>query len=313
MMRRECSPWTIAPALACCALFGDPGVSAACDRASSPLEDRVVGVSAADAVAVVEAVKVGGGPASVRVVEPLEGSLAKGAGIPIQGVLSRDEAMDRAFCGVATMTPGQRYVVRLFGPVPGRSEYHLIDPVGGISDHTPGEEASVRQALAAKLPSSAWRTSQPGVDAKLLVDASRASSKGELDLVVLLRNTGEAAIELQYRDWPVAERSSCSLDVVHIASKKEVQARDVPISKKDIADYFSKHGRRYVSKIEPGEIHMFRLPRVTSAARGWGYKEELGFRFYPPTTPGPHRVSAKCARLFGGGTVVTTAALEVRL
>jgi len=146
-----------------------------------------------------------------------------------------------------------------------------------------------------------------------MVDVEGRSDKGEINLLVLMRNTGQSAVDFTYKSWPEEEQSKCSLQIENLASKKRVEAKEVPIAKKDIVDYFSKHGRSYQTKIEPGESHLHRLPRVTTAGRGWGYKEELGFRYYPLSQPGEHSISAECSNLLGPGSVITTEALTVTL
>src|SRR5262249_45648182 len=151
----------------------------------------------------------------------------------------------------------------------------------------------IKDAVAKPQPASPWKSNATNLDTRL-VRAAGGANKDDVDLLVLLRNTGKSPRTFEYRDWPLATKSQCSLEVVNLATKQKAAAKDVPIPKQDIADYFSKYGSHFTVKIAPGESHVMPLWRVTTAKKGWGYKEELGFRFYPVTTPGRHSVAAQC-------------------
>ena len=96
------------------------------------------------------------------------------------------------------------------------------------------------------------------------------------------------------------------------AAGLQVPARPVPIAARDIRAYFAKHGPRYDLTLAPGDTAMLGLDRVTTAAPGWGYKERLGFVYYPPPAPGRYTIAARCTNLVGARGF-GTAALAVTL
>ncbi|APR78198.1 Hypothetical protein A7982_03545 [Minicystis rosea] len=286
------------------ALAGD---GAACDRAASPLDDPAVAVAVADVVAAVDVIAVGGGSASVVVQGLLKGPVARGDKLEIDGVKSRSEGRD---CGASTVEVGKSYLVMLFRPVPGAAKYDLVEPASSVVPNETASWTAMEAAVAKHHPTSAWHTGASGVQTRLVLDPH--SEKGEVDLFVLARNTGKTAIDFTRKYWPEAEQTKCSLSIAD-AAKKPVDARDVPIPKQDIAAYFAKHPGLYTVKVNPGASHLLRLPRITTAASGWGYKEELGFKFYPVRQHGPHTVAADCANVLGPGSRMTTAELNATL
>jgi hypothetical protein len=280
----------------------------ACDRALSPLEPPEVAVAVADVVIVGKVEKMEGAVATVKVVTGVAGGLSPGDSLRV-GALRADDDVDR--CGPMTVGVGKTYVMMLWRPRGTLATYHLVDPYGGIQTHTPATETRYRTALATRHAHSPWHD-QAGVATQLVLDADPAHP-GDVDLVVILRNTGGQPVRFTYRDWPRATQSRCALDVVHTASKTAVPARPVPIAPRDISDYFSRHGRKYEVELAPGAAHTMRLERVTTAKPGWGHKEALGFAYYPIATAGPHRITADCVNLLGKGSRVRTAPLELVL
>lgn len=283
--------------------------SAACDRARSPMETPAVGIAVADVAIVGEVTKLDGKIATVKIARALKGAGSAGDTIRVHGVTGI-EPMTR-MCGMKALEVGKPYILLLWSPAGAATGFHLVDEMGGIADHTAAAEQQFKAALAQQHPHSAWHTEQ-GIMTQLVLEPNPAH-KRDVDLLIVLRNTTAQPIRLAYRDWPLATKSKCALDVVHTATKRKVASQDVPIPKRDITAYFSKHGRSYDVAIEPGASHVFRLARVTTALPGWGYKEELGFVFYPIGTPGAHAISAVCSNLFGAGTTTSTEAISLLL
>lgn len=293
-----------------------PGPSDACDRPRSPLEDAGIGVAAADVVATVEVSSLAGGVATAKVLEVLKGAgpdAAPGKSLRVEAVRSLQEVAPRGGCGEAFAEVGKEYLALLWRPLDGASAHRLVDPIGGWKPAAADLRRAMAEAIARDHPRSAWSAPGQGLRTMLLRGGPSPGGKDEIDLLVLLRNVGRAPLVLTHRDWPEAERSDCRLQIASVPTKKPVEARDVPIPKKDIADYFSKHGRRFEATIAPGEARFLTLQRVTTAAPGWGYKEDLGFRYYPVAEHGPHRIVAACRNYFGPGSSFATEPLETAL
>jgi len=284
--------------------------AAACDLAGSPLDDPAVRAALADVVAVVEVTAVGDGAASAVVTSTLKGSPKKGDALVINGLLTRDEAGSRGDCGVASVDVGKPYVVTLWSPVPGSTKYDLVDPRSPAMADDAATRAAIAAALARHSPTSAWQASASGFQTRLALDPD--ARKGDVDLFVLARNIGPIAVTLVHKSWPEAQQTRCLLRIVD-AANRAIDAQDVPIAKQDIAAYFMRSGQTYRVSVEPGHSHVISLRRVTTAASGWGYKEDLGFKYYPIVQHGPHSVAAECANFLGPGSTLTTATMVATL
>jgi hypothetical protein len=272
------------------------GRAEACDRASSPLETPAAAVAVADAVVVAEVTQAAAGAATVRIGAVLKGAVHAGDTIVVRANIA---GPDRGRCDGPGLEPAKRYLLSLWSPAGAIKDYHPVDEYGGVALYSPGAEKELRDALAQQHPHSPWQLSQTGIFAQLMLDPGPRDNKGDVDLVVVLRNTTARTLELDYTSWPRVTQSHCTLDLVNVATKQKVAPKDVPISKHDIEKYFSLHGHKYKLAIAPGQAHLFRLGQVTTAKAGWGYKEELGFLYYPIATPGSHTIAATCRNLFG--------------
>jgi hypothetical protein len=290
----------------CVALGAVRAVAAACDRWKSPLEDAPVAAAVADAVAVVEVTAVGGGSATAVVKAPLKGTKA-GDVLVIKGLLGRTEL--RSDCD-SSVDVGKSYIVDLWAPIPGAARFNVVEPAVPTILNSAAVQARAAAAVLKHHPASAWTASAPGVETRLVLAADPPT--GEVDLFILARNVGTAPIEFTHRDWPLPVQSMCFLRITDAAGKA-VDAQDAPISKQDIATYFSKYGHTWKMKVEPGESHWIYLHRVTSAVPGYGYKEDLGFKYYPVTKHGPHSVSADCVNFLGSNSRLSTSAITVDL
>jgi len=307
-------PLSVALAVSILAAHGGSASPArACSRAVSPLESLPVGVAVADAIVVAEALTIAGGRAEVRVLETLAGPLAPGARVVVSGPETLAESPRRGLCDLPVTAVGGRYVLLLWAPIREGADWTLVDEAGGQLADGPATRARLVAALAAPAPASPWRA-EGALRARLVrTPAGGGEPAGSLDLLVVVQNLGDQALTWRYESWPEAEQSRCLLDVVHAASGARVEARPVPIAPADIAAYFSRHGTRYRLEVAPARAALIRLPRVTTAPPGWGYKEELGFRYYPttPAQAGPLRISARCEGWLGEGARLVTDFLAV--
>jgi hypothetical protein len=262
------------------------------------METPAVGIAVADLAIVGQVTALQNGIATVRISRALKGRAAAGEVIQVHVGTTTNPLMR---CYPKGLAVGTSYVLLLWSPAGKLTSYDPIDDIGGVAD--PSAEKVYADALAERYPRSPWKRNQD-LMTQLVLNPLPAH-EGDIDLFVVFRNIGAKTIEFRYQDWPIASKSKCALEVVNAATRGKVAAKDVPIAKADITDYFSKNGRKYDVSIEPGASYLFFLFRITTAQRGWGYKEELGFLYYPISTPGIHTVAATCTNLFATGSVVT--------
>lgn len=278
--------------------------AAACELVRSPFEHREAAVAVADTVAAVVVDRIDDRkPISyVHVTSILAGSATPDT-IAIREMTGVGGPKDG--CMLSHVQVGKAYIVTLFAEDAKGAGYMSVYAPTTIAD-TPAERDATMAAIAKHHPVSAWRTTN-GIASRLVLDPE--SKPGELNLYVVVRNLTRSTIEVTRNYWPVSESTACSL---WITGPGTVTATKVPIDDKDIATYFGTRPGRYSSYPPPGYTVSLLLPRVTTAEPGWGYKEELGFRYYPIAKHGDYAVSASCPRWING-EAVTTSAVTVRL
>ena len=231
--------------------------------------------------------------------------------LDVAGVKSVDSLGYRD-CAEASGAVGHRYLALLDSRV-GAGPLRLVDRHGGLLEVTPEVRAKVAEGLTRPLPASAWKDGPEGLQTRiaLLPPEPSGVGPGEVNLLVLYRNVGAKEVKFAYSSWPLETMSRCNVELVNVATRAKVEPRDVPIAKQDIAAYFPRYGRKFDWSTAPGEQSLFRLPRVTTAEPGWGYKEELGFRYYPAPA-GRYTLSVECVNFIAGGAL-STGPMELEL
>lgn len=280
--------------------------AAACDRAASPLEKPAVGLATADLVVIADVAQLGNRTATLTVVDVLKGDATTRQSIDVTGTV-HEALHDR--CSGTPIEATRRYLFALWKPLGGSKAFVLVHPHAGVVAHAPAIEKQWRDALARPQPASAWRAQPSGLVAQLVL----APDPGEVGLFVILRNAKTAPLTLDMKSWPRTAMSHCKLAITNLATKQKLAPRPVPIPPADIAKYFTRNPRAYKATLAPGESWVVRLDRITTAAAGWGYKEDLGFVFYPVAKAGDHTIAATCWNHVRRNSKVETGAITVPL
>jgi hypothetical protein len=274
----------------------------ACDRSPSLFEVLEVGVATADVVVSGEVTAIADGVVTVKVATALKG--APGGEVQVRGA---NLVPNR--CGGRLTEVGKRYVFLLWAPAGQLTAYHVIDQYGGVLEAA--SDQKVKDALAKGHPHSAWLVK--GDIATMLVLEPAPATAGDVDVAVVMRNIGTKPKPFRFTAWPRQTQTKCTLAITNNETGKRVAAKPVPIAQKDISTYFTRNPRKWETTIAVGEVQHLRLFRITTAKAGWGYKEELGFVFYPIAKPGAHSMSAECANVFGVGTRAGPSAVTLTL
>ena len=277
-------------------------VAEACDRSPSMFEALEVGVAVADVVVTGEVTAIADGVVTAKVVSALKG--APGGEVQLRGA-----TLSVGRCGGLQVEVGKRYVFLLWAPVGELTAYHVLDEHAGVLDAA--SERQAKDALAKGHPHSAWLVK--GDVATMLVLEPRPANADDVDVAVVMRNIGAKPKPYRFAAWPRQTQTKCTLAITNSETNKRVAPKAVPIAQKDISTYFKRNPRKWETTIAVGAAQQLRLFRITTAKVGWGYKEELGFVFYPVAKPGAHSVSAECANVFGVGTRAVTGAVTLTL
>lgn len=282
----------------------------ACSRSQSPLEqDLALAATLADHVVAAKVLSPGDAthPATAVVQSVLEGSderLTPTRVFSFSGAVSNTVAK---MCGGTGLEVGKELFLLLWSPAGAMTAFSLVDAWGGVLPANPDTRASLTRALRAHRVVGPWQTSG---DVRTRVFVS--TKGGEVEVTIILRNTSAKPLAFQYSDWPEAQATRCTLSLTP-ETGRAIESRPVPIPPAEIAAYFSKHGRTFEVPIAVGDSHLLRLDRVTTATPGWGFKEVLGFRYYPVETHGPYALTAQCVNVLGQGTQLTTAPVRLDL
>jgi len=202
--------------------------------------------------------------------------------------------------GIFTVQLQPLHVMALGRLQPGKDYIFFLRSVGteapkfevmfdGTRLHT--DEDAKLVASAVEL-SPAWSQTQNGLSTLLTAEEFRIKADDELNLWVGYKNTSNQSITFRYRDWPLDTHTYVTLDVKS-ETGDDVKAFPHPtLTQEDIKDYFSKFPRSYEITLEPQKESFFALRKINSAKPGWGYKEELNFKYYPMTKPGKYTITA---------------------
>jgi hypothetical protein len=178
----------------------------------------------------------------------------------------------------------------------GQTGFEIMDH--GSRPYT-DEDASEIATLIKRLPG--WSKPENGLSTLLTTKRVKYRVGDEIDLHVGICNESDADIEIRYTDWPREASSKWKLEVQKEDGELIAAQPHPTITSKDIEDYFSKHGRTYAIALKPGEHHWVYLRRINTAQPGWGYKEELDFKYYPMPAPGKYTLSITGENLLGNG------------
>jgi hypothetical protein len=206
----------------------------------------------------------------------------------IDGVMTTLDAMLRCEGGL-NLARGRTYLFLLFDRLPGEASWRTIDLVDGVVEL---ENPVAREILRTNGASTPWKRGADGMWLKAVVAKSVFAVNEEIDVLMIFRNAAAARRELRYRSWPPSERSSCLIEGAGVAGVP------VPIAQSEIDEYFSRLRPAFDFELGPGETLEWYLDRITTAARGWGYKERLDFQYFP-MKPGSYEVNVTCHG-FGG-------------
>jgi hypothetical protein len=243
----------------------------ACDRALPPPSGLA---AAADAIVVAR-----GEGNQIQVERVLRGEVRQG----------RLNARIEPLCGMAEPLPNAAWL------------YHLRhDPEGWVvlaDGRFPvgnGVPVPVLEALA-NADRARWSEVTDGWSTLLVEEEPRPDAPPGTTVVAGIRNFGPAARTITWTDWPRTNASHVTLDVLGPAGP--VQAVPTGIDDQATRTYLAANGRHFEITLQPGEFWLFTLPLIDAAPAGWGYKEELDFRYYPLATPGAYSVTAHLLNL----------------
>lgn len=209
------------------------------------------------------------------------------------------------------LRPGQRYVLYLVARRPGESFHWLVERTDGAAPDTPALRAEVR-ALVRQARPGTWRSDARGVRTLLLGPTAKVAVDQDLDLKILVQVTGARAMTYRRVRWPERTMAWTELEVRHAG--RRLPFRPHPhVTKAEREAYFQRHDQPYRRPVLPWDVVVVHAQRVNTADRGWGYKEDLRFRYYPTTAPGSYVIRARLHRVLDGLPVIETAPLSLTL
>lgn len=281
--------------------FGD--VVSACDR---PKMDWKLAFGFADHVVVGKVQKL---LSSTRVQilpqRSLKGQLKQS--IEVDGLLAQDQRHPER-CQGAHLAVGEQYVFFVLKPSPGQSWFQAVDKIDGATPINP-ELIKAFEAIAPRAGmASPWMDQANGLKTKLVAARSRFHHDEDILLSLVLWNSSGGEKKLQSTSWPMATMSKCHLQIK--GEKGRVQPVSTGLTQKDYEEYFSKHGPKFDLPLAKGDFYHLTLDRVNTAKPGWGYKERLGFQYYP-LQPGKYQVAAECLNWGVGNLKTSEVQIEV--
>ena len=208
--------------------------------------------------------------------------------------------------GSNVLTCGARRIFYLTQTPSAKEAREKVVHLSHVGPATHAEFARIRAAI--RLPPK-WRTSASGLAVVLLpkIDAWPASDGVTLQFGI--RNVSDHAIQINYVGDSQAKRAFVALDIVDRSGKRVGALPHPDLDAKGIRGFFVRFGTNKPVVLAPGEYFFQRLNRINRAGGGTGYKDELGFQFYP-LVPGRYTVVARGINYLPG-VVLSTAALDI--
>jgi len=158
----------------------------------------------------------------------------------------------------------------------------------GTAIHTDALEA---ERVAQIAVAADWSKEASGWKATIAVTPYKATVGDEIDAYVIYRNVSDELQSFSYREWPPESHCKWTLQVSR--DGEPIGPKPHPhLTPEEIADYFSKHGHQFEIELKPGETFAFPLQRINSAEAGWGYKQRIGFQYWPLESAGTYSVGA---------------------
>ena len=216
--------------------------------------------------------------ATVTIERAIKGELAPGE------TIVRLQPLHRMALGA--LEKGEKYLLFLQSTTPGNSPEIMFD---GTKKWSESEEKAVADAFAL---TPAWSEPSDGVAALLTAEEFHVGAKEHLNLYFGVKNLSNAPILLKYRDWPLETHTFWDLKMVSPSAQPVMALPHPTVTAEEIADYFSRFPHSYEITLAPGQSYFYGLGRVNSALPGWGYKQELDFKFYPMTQSGAYEIEA---------------------
>ncbi len=156
-----------------------------------------------------------------------------------------------------------------------------------------------------------WRDTASGLSVILLPKIDAWPATDMLALQFGIRNVSDHAIQLNYGGNTRAQRSFVALDIVDRRGKR-IDALENPfLDAKAMREFFVSFGARKPILLEPGQSFFVRLDGINQASEGMGYKDELGFQYYPMPS-GRYNVVAHGVNYFPG-LLLSSLALTVEV
>ena len=241
-------------------------------------------------------------PTGVNVERVIKGEVPEGALTVLAPAI-------RHFAGLP-LAGGTRYVLFLERPH-GQPEGAFIIMEDGtrLFENYKAEDVSAIATLAAQTP--AWSTPANGITTVLLTEKTKHGEKAGLDLWIGCKNVSAADMEVLYNKWPLETHSFWKLEIQDESGKTIAAKAHPTVTPQEASDYFSKHGKNQEVTLAPGMCTWYRVGSVNTASPGWGYKEDLDFKFYPMPTPGKYTIRAYGHHVLSTGVVAAGPATVV--
>jgi len=188
------------------------------------------------------------------------------------------------------LNENQTYLFFLLDKFTGEDENRLIDKYDGAILLNSVINSEIPNILKQSL--SSWKTNSNGLRTKIFSDKYVYEIEDDINLKLFIMNFSDTSIFLEFSDWPLDKHSYCSLKLKnedYIINSKKIDWLTI----NDITNYFSQHGKNHKIELMPGMFHIIYLNKINSAAKGWGYKENLNFEYYPTIKLGKYTVSVE--------------------
>lgn len=204
---------------------------------------------------------------------------------------------------------GRKHLFFLISAGFGKPHYtSIVRNIAALAD-TPENRKKILPAVRC----CSWKKLKGGL--RVMLSPSKwVYSRGEnIDLLVIVRNPGAAAVKFTLAYWPRKKMTWGDLRIRR--GGKRIKPKKIPwATMAEIEAYWSKgHHKPYSATILPGDAEVFRMSKVNTAAKGYAYKRDLGFVHYPMKNAGTYTIEAELHNYIDGLPSIKTAATSIQV
>ena len=141
-----------------------------------------------------------------------------------------------------------------------------------------------------------WSAPVAGASSLLVPIEEKISAHDNLEFGFIVRNASDKPLSLKFHNLPLDNHTHWKFDVTDEHGVKVTPKNHPDLNEALLKEFVATQSHSYEVVLKPHASQMYWIPRLNSAERGWGYKDELEFQYFP-MPPGHYTIKATALNL----------------